>query len=67
MLLQGFDLNQKDVLAKVAELFVPEGMCKPVKLKLKLKLTKVNSLQWDECLKPPEQVIWKETLTRFKE
>ena len=52
-LLHGLELTQRDVVAKVAEFFGPARMWEPVKLQLKLKLTKVSKLQRDEYLKAP--------------
>ena len=42
-------------------------MWEPVKLQLKLKLTKVRKLWWDKCLGALEQNAWKDTLAGFIE
>ena len=71
-LLQGLELTRRNVVAKVAEFFDRIGMWESVKLQLKLKLTKVSKLQWDKCLRAPEQDDWKHmynvhTLAMFTE
>ena len=60
-------MTQRNVVAKIAEFFDPIGMWESVKLQLKLKLTKVSKLQWDECLRAPKQDQWKDMLARFTE
>ena len=58
-------LTRKMVASKVAELYDPVGIWEPLKLQLKLGLSKLNSLDWDEVLSPPDQALWKDKFVTF--
>jgi hypothetical protein len=60
-------LTRKMVASKVAELYDPVGIWEPLKLQLKLGLSKLNSLDWDEMLSSSDQLAWKDRLVKFVE
>ena len=63
-LMRDIKLTRKMCASKVAELFDPIGIWEPLKLQLKLHLSKLNHLAWDQQLSPKDQEHWKEILTQ---
>ena len=52
--------TRQAVTARIAEVFDPTGLWGPVKLQLKLHLSKLNGRDWKKLLSPEEQDFWKE-------
>ena len=63
-LMKDIKLTRKMCASKVAELFDPIGIWEPLKLQLKLHLSKLNHLAWDQQLSAKDQEHWKEILTQ---
>ena len=61
-LMKDLTLTRKMITSKVAEFYDPIGIWEPVKLQLKLHLSKLNTLDWDDPIKPSDQLFWKEKL-----
>ena len=66
-LMKDLTLTRKMITSKVAEFYDPIGIWEPVKLQLKLQLSKLNSLDWDDPIAPPDQLFWKEKLLEVLE
>ena len=58
-------LTRKMIASKVAEMYDPIGIWEPLKLQLKLDLSKLNHLDWDALLSEQEQVHWKDRFLQF--
>ena len=61
-LMKDLILTRKMITSKVAEFYDPIGIWEPIKLQLKLHLSKLNSLDWDDPITPSDQLFWKEKL-----
>ena len=66
-LLRDTTLTRKMIASKVAEIYDPIGIWEPLKLRLKLDLSELNSLGWEENLNDDGQNYWKDTLLQFVE
>ena len=64
-LLKKVTLTRQAVMARIAELFDPVGLLEPIKLQLKLHLSRLNGKDWKETLSPEEQEFWCEKLVEF--
>ena len=67
ILMKDLRLTRKMCASKVAELFDPIGIWEPLKLQLKLHLSKLNHLAWDQQLSAHDQDHWKSVLTQVVE
>ena len=66
-LLTGVTLTRQSVTVRIAEMYDPTGVMEPLKLQLKLQLSKLNGRGWKTPLNPKEQVAWKNLLVEFVE
>ena len=64
-LLSKVSLTRKLVASKVAEIYDPLGIWEPLKLHLKLELSELNSLGWNQPLRSDDQEKWKDLLLHF--
>ena len=64
-LMRKVTLKRQAVMARIAELFDPVGLLEPIKLQLKLYLSRLNDKDWKETLSPEEQEFWCEKLAEF--
>jgi hypothetical protein len=61
-LMKDIPLTKKMCASKVAELWDPLGLWEPLKLQMKLQLSKLNGVRWDHVLPPQQQEMWKKSL-----
>ena len=54
--------SRRTIASRVAELFDPLGLFEPVKLQLKIHMTELKGLDWDETLSHEDQKLWAERL-----
>ena len=66
-LMKDITLTRKMITSKVAEFYDPIGIWEPIKLQLKLHLSKLNSLDWDDPIAHSDQLFWKEKLLEVLE
>ena len=66
-LMEDIILTRKMITSKVAEFYDPIGIWEPVKLQMKLHLSKLNGLDWDTPIAPTDQLFWKEKLLEVLE
>ena len=64
-LLDGVTLTRQSVAARIVELYDPIGVMEPLKLQLKLQLSKLNRRDWKIPLNPDEQAEWRTLLVQF--
>ena len=64
-LLDGVLLTRQSVTARIAEMYHPVGIIKPLKLQLKLQLSKLNGRDWKIPLYPEEQTEWRNLLVQL--
>ena len=57
-LIKKVTLTQQTVVARIAELFDPVGLLEPLKLQLKLHLSRLNGKPWKEPLSEEEGEFW---------
>ena len=50
-------LTRQAVTARIAEFYDPAGLMEPLKLQLKLHLSKLNGKDWKTPLSPEEQIF----------
>ena len=58
-------LSRRMIISKIAEIFDPLGLWEPIKLKLKLSSSELNSIPLNKTLDPGTQVKLKKTLSKF--
>ena len=58
-------LTRQAVTARIAEFYDPAGLMEPLKLQLKLHLSKLNGKDWKTPLSPEEQTFWKAKFADF--
>ena len=58
-------LTRQAVTARIAEFYDPAGLMEPLKLQLKLHLSKLNGKDWKTPLSPEEQIFWKNIFADF--
>ena len=64
-LLSPIKITKRIVVSKVSELFDPIGLFEPMKLQLKLEMTKLTGLLWDDLVPDQDQEKWRDLLARF--
>ena len=60
-------LSRRKVVAKMAEFYDPLGIFEPYKLQLKLDVSKLNGMGWDEILPDDLQAQWEVRMKQFTE
>ena len=55
------------ITSKVAEFYDPIGIWEPVKLQMKLHLSKLKDLDWDAPIAQSDQLFWKDKLLEVLE
>ena len=66
-LLSPIKITKRIVVSKVSELFDPIGLFEPIKLHLKLEMTKLTGLLGDDIVPDKDQEKWRDLLARFVE
>ena len=66
-LMDPLTFTRQIVVAKCAEFYDPLGLLEPIKMQLKLELSKLNSYQWKEELPEAIQKEWKERFLEYLE
>ena len=64
-LLASIKITKRIVVSKVSELYDPIGLFEPIKLQLKLEMTKLSGLLWDDVVPDQDQDKWKGLLSSF--
>ena len=57
-LLSSIKITKRIVVSKVSELFDPIGLFEPMKLQLKLEMTRLTGLLWDDLVRDQDQEKW---------
>ena len=64
-LLASVTITRRVILSKVAEFYDPLGIFEPLKLQLKLALSDLDGLGWDEEVSPEIAQEWKRRFVDF--
>ena len=58
-------LTRQAITARIVDFYDPAGLMEPLKLQLKLHLSKLNGKDWKTPLSPEEQIFWKKYFCGF--